>query len=282
MKTIKSEKLEDHIQSCPKSTKKKIGIGILAFGLLSLFWFIFRTGTKPSRITYPCQQAALRNMSYALSLLFPFIGMSLLSNNKRNLKSYAKIALIAVLIISPLAVGLYLQRNVSVEEISLSLEQTTASVEPISDIFVVNGQETAHIENLIDLMGENNLLFYQSPTSVINQGPEGLFSATDVILLKINCQWSKRGGSNTDLLKELIQALIDHPDGFTGEIIIADNGQGRGSMDWAQTNAEDQAQSAQDIADYFSSDYNVSTFLCATTPPPTTRTVFPSSSTKIG
>jgi len=28
-------------------------------GLLCIVWFLFRTGTKPSRMEYPCQQASL-------------------------------------------------------------------------------------------------------------------------------------------------------------------------------------------------------------------------------
>jgi uncharacterized protein (DUF362 family) len=85
-----------------------------------------------------------------------------------------------------------------------------------------------------------------------------LFGANDVVLIKINSQWAERGGTNTDLLKALIQYLVDRPGGFTGEVIIADNGQGMygserrgGTLDWANTNSKDRTQSAQDVADYF-------------------------------
>ena len=73
----------------------------------------------------------------------------------------------------------------------------------------------------------------------------------DIVLLKINSQWSDRGGTNTDLLQDLIQTIIDHPDGFSGEIVIADNGQGYGSMDHRENNAENQSQSTQDVVDMF-------------------------------
>jgi hypothetical protein len=86
----------------------------------------------------------------------------------------------------------------------------------------------------------------------------GLIGSDDVILIKINSQWSERGGTNTDLLKGLIQYIVDHPDGFRGEVIIADNGQGMfgsarngGRLDWDHTNSKDRTQSAQDVADYF-------------------------------
>jgi uncharacterized protein (DUF362 family) len=85
-----------------------------------------------------------------------------------------------------------------------------------------------------------------------------LFGSNDVVLIKINSQWAERGGTNTDLLKALIQYLIDRPGGFTGEVIIADNGQGMfgserrgGRLDWPNTNAKDRRQSAQNVADYF-------------------------------
>jgi uncharacterized protein (DUF362 family) len=86
----------------------------------------------------------------------------------------------------------------------------------------------------------------------------GLIGPADVVLIKINSQWDARGGTNTDLLKSLIQGIVDHPAGFTGEVIIADNGQSMfgsrrtgGSLDWENTNSKDRTQSAQDVADYF-------------------------------
>jgi hypothetical protein len=63
-----------------------------------------------------------------------------------------------------------------------------------------------------------------------------------VILIKINEEWPYRGGTNTDILKQLLQALIDHPDGFAGEVVVADNGQWQGNMNWPESNAEDHAQ----------------------------------------
>jgi hypothetical protein len=62
------------------------------------------------------------------------------------------------------------------------------------------------------------------------------------------------------MLRELIQAIIDHPDGFVGEIVVADNGQGFGSMDWTYSNAEEREQSTQDVAEMFTPTYQVSTF----------------------
>jgi len=78
------------------------------------------------------------------------------------------------------------------------------------------------------------------------------------VLLEINCQWAERGGTNTDLIKSVIQAIIEHPEGFTGEIIVADNGQAQygsagrgGSLDWSNANSADRRQSVMSVVRYF-------------------------------
>ncbi len=43
----------------------------LAIGLASLAWLIYRSGTKPSRMTYPCQQAAAANVGVILAGIIP-------------------------------------------------------------------------------------------------------------------------------------------------------------------------------------------------------------------
>ena len=137
------------------------------------------------------------------------------------------------------------------QELSLTLAPLRATGSPASNLYVVNGREQAHISNIINLMGANGLRFYKSVTNGENQGPDGLIAKNDVVLIKINEEWPYRGGTNTDLLKELIQALTNHPEGFTGEIIVADNGQWQGNMNWPQSNAENHAQSTQDVVNQF-------------------------------
>jgi hypothetical protein len=153
---------------------------------------------------------------------------------------------------------------------SLSLTGQTASLSPASNVFVVNGTtvDDDGVATLITLMGAQGRRFYQSPTNGATQGPDGLFAADDVILIKVNSQWNQRGGTNTDVLTALLQALVDHPNGFTGEIVVADNGQAQfgsagngGSLDWAQSNAENHAQSVQDVVDTLASTDHVSTYL---------------------
>ncbi len=248
-------------QKLKKTRWNKIQNSLLIFGLFNLLWFIFRTGAKPSRIVYPCQRAALKNITISFASIIPAFSLSMIWLKLKTLLSFGKPLLIAFLIFTPISSGIILQVTSSYEIVSLDIKSMESVAGNSSNIYIVNGLDVAHINDLIDFMGSHNLSFYQSSTEGDTQGMDGLIASTDVVLLKTNCQWDRRGGTNTDVLKELIQAIIDHPDGFSGEIIVADNGQGRGSLDWDNANSEYKNQSAQDVVDTFSFSYKVSTFL---------------------
>jgi hypothetical protein len=89
--------------------------------------------------------------------------------------------------------------------------------------------------DLIALMEANGEPFYD------------LIESDDVVLLFYNCQWTEHGGTNTDLIKSVAQAIHDHPDGFTGEIVVADSGQGDGSLDHQNANSLNRDQSVLDV-----------------------------------
>jgi len=150
------------------------------------------------------------------------------------------------------------------EVVRLTLESRLATgTKSPSNIFVVQGTtgEDEGLTELIKLMGSHGLLFYKSEVRGNTQGPRGLIAHDDVVLIKVNAQWSERGGTNTDPLKKLIEKIVNHPDGFMGEVVVADNGQGRGALNWSDSNAEDHSQSTQRVADLFSGSQKVSTFL---------------------
>ncbi|MFX0150403.1 MAG: DUF362 domain-containing protein [Candidatus Hodarchaeota archaeon] len=234
----------------------------LFFTLASLFWFVFRTGAKPSRISYPCQQAALNNISFSISTFIPISIVKIFYVPINSIFSKNKAIILVILIFGGFFGTGYLKQSSPnpYQEIQLTLESKSATVFPASDIYVVNGRTAAHIDELINLMSIHNLFFYLSEEIGENKNPEGLIAYDDVVLLKFNSQWTERGGTNTDILKELIQAIINHPDGFIGEIVVADNGQGRGSMNYPSSNAENHTQSTQDVIDMFSSEYHVSSY----------------------
>jgi hypothetical protein len=120
----------------------------------------------------------------------------------------------------------------------------------VSTIFVQNTDGTDDgVTRLVRSMQTRGLDIYQTPDS-----PSGLIASNDVALLKINAQWAERGGTNTDLIRGVIQVLLDHPGGFRGEIIVADNGQAQfgserrgGSLSWANANSADRKQSTMDV-----------------------------------
>ena len=141
------------------------------------------------------------------------------------------VAVVAAVVCSPQFLA-SLQPVIAVDpdqELQLILEPRNATGSPASDVYVVNGRVQAHVDTLIGLMASQGLHFYKTATT-----PDGLVARDDVVLVKINEEWPYRGGTNTDVLKELIQAVVDHPSGFVGEVVVADNGQLQGSMDWLE------------------------------------------------
>ncbi|MBN1223333.1 MAG: DUF362 domain-containing protein, partial [Candidatus Aminicenantes bacterium] len=97
---------------------------------------------------------------------------------------------------------------------------------------VHDGQLRHHgLDTLLDLQAEHDIKFYRTLGQHPWGGPAGIIDADDVVLIKVNCQWKCRGTTNTDVLRGLIHRILKHPDGFQGEIIIFENGQGQGSFD---------------------------------------------------
>ncbi len=132
----------------------------------------------------------------------------------------------------------------------------------------------AGIDCLLELLAGRGLRLHRSAREGPLAGPQGLIADDDVVLLKVNAQWKYRGCTNSDLLRGLIQCLLEHPDGFKGEIVIFDNGQGQGSMDgdargWGrygedhsvQANAEDPLHTFSWLANTAFAGRSVSTYL---------------------
>jgi hypothetical protein len=255
---------------------KPIRRNAFLIGLASLIWFMLRTGRKPSRASYPCQQVAASNgQVWLATYLIPTYWTA--KNRVPTLSGRAKLAIAASLLLlasSALLYGTWSPRRAPEDDgddskSALELTGWEASSKPDSNIFVLSGTSggDGSFEVLLDLMGAHGLPFYRSEAEGKNAGPAGLISANDVVLVKVNCQWDERGGTNTDLLREIIQSITEHPDGFTGEVVVADNGQHQygssgegGSFRWERNNAEDRGQSVQRVVDSFDS-FRVSCYL---------------------
>lgn len=96
--------------------------------------------------------------------------------------------------------------------------------------FAGGGNRHAGVDALLELMGEQGLKLHRSSRVGATSGRSGLIAADDVVLVKVNAQWKYRGCTNSDVVRGLIQRILEHPDGFAGEVVIVENGQGRGSL----------------------------------------------------
>lgn len=87
------------------------------------------------------------------------------------------------------------------------------------------------VDSMLSLMSDNGMKLYKTGKKHPWGGENGSISANDVVLVKVNCQWKFRGATNTDVVRGLIHRILDHPDGFSGEVVIFENGQTQGSFD---------------------------------------------------
>jgi uncharacterized protein (DUF362 family) len=133
------------------------------------------------------------------------------------------------------------------------------------------GNRHAGVDTLLKLMGQNGLKFYRTTVSGTENGTNGLIAADDVVLIKVNAQWKYRGCTNSDLVRGLIQRVLEHPQGFQGEVVIVENGQGGGSLACdtsgaygnteVHANAQDESHSFLWLVNSLFRDSRVSAFL---------------------
>lgn len=250
-----------HAGNAPTWHKTWVFTGTVVSGVLALLWLVLRTGTKPSRLAYPCQQAALTTAAAAFGV--PFVSMVIAARGRlvRMLHTGRGI----VVATGCLAVG----------AVVLALAAPDVSYHGVfmeppagyrAQVFLVNHADGPiagrfpGVDKLVSVMGGHGLKLHRSTVVSPTSGPDGLIGAEDVVLIKVNSQWPERGGTNTDVLRGVIRQIVEHPDGFTGEVVVADNGQGLGSLTRDNNNAEDITQSAQDVVNDFAAEgWHVST-----------------------
>jgi hypothetical protein len=257
--------------NCPNKEKNRkrrnslVGLGLLA--VISAVWLAIRTGTRPSRLVYPCQQAALGNVQlFKVAALASIPSMASLRVTTAWMKpvliltvlsvgSFAMVANPMMFDFVPLQAG---EDDYTRIPVALTAHSATAPGDN-SDLFYVQnatgleGNLDLAVNTLLDLMASQELQFYKNAST-----PDGLIGSDDVVILKMNGQWDYRGGTNTDLIKSMINTIVSHPDGFAGEVVIADNGQGIGNLDRRSSNAYLHNQSAQVVAESFALDWDVS------------------------
>lgn len=240
---------------------------------VSLFWLVIRTGGKPSRITYPCQKAAVANIHiFLLTLFAPVLAFGRFKTALPHVldsRLTTTVLLVGSLLLafgSVAFTGNYISIQSSSVPVPLDLQAHNAiSLVNSSVLFFVEnasgiqGDLDYAVASLSQLMADHGLFFFKTADH-----PYGLIGKDDVVILKVNSQWPQRGGTNTDLVKSIIKKIVSHPEGFTGEIVIADNGQWMDRTDQSQwpteVNAYDHSKSMVMVANSFPS-YKVSTWL---------------------
>jgi hypothetical protein len=274
-----------HPQPCYDSTSRRGRLGYMVLGLASLAWLGLRSGTRPNRLVYPCQQVAAANGLGFLAYITALIASTRLYRYARKHLTFKRLAsLVTGLVLATLLPG------EAVRPVSLGANPTLpawTSSNAVSDVFAVTNVSTATVsldggtipggispaealhdsgmDTLVNLMASQDAHFYKT----FHQ-PDGIFAQDDVVVIKVNDQWNcstgddnRRAHTNVDMVKGVIYRIVQHPEGFTGAVIVADNGQGvPAQLDCADyNNAEDPRQSYQDVADAFAGQgYDVCTY----------------------
>jgi len=224
-------------------------------GVFAVAWLILRSGPKPSRFAYPCQQAAFSAASLAFGVPVVSSLVAARRHIAQGLRTPVGVAIVVGVVLGGLGISGVL---VGVDATQAPLISPSATYraqlyhvegcpqDPVGDRF-------PGLDGLVHLMGRRGLKFHDSPVPSPISGPGGIIGSDDVVLIKINYQWSERGGTNTDLLRGLIRLIVDHPDGFTGEIVVGENTQfaGADNFDRTYNNAQDTGLSPRDVANHF-------------------------------
>ncbi len=264
---------------------------VWATGLGSLLWLLLRSGTSPRRLAYPCQRAALASGTAFLGWLLAVAGVGALYRSLRRGTTLGRLAALGLALLlvvglagssarstaegvrrspvlpawtSPTAVSsVYVVAEVPVPECSLdggALPSTPPCDDPAYAL------HDAGVDALVAEMEARGDHFYETTAH-----PGGVVGSDDVVIVKVNNQWGGLGdgagvgrlATSTDVLKGLIWRVLQHPEGFTGEVVVAENTQYvMANYDIAPANAQDQDQSYADVVAAFAGlGYPVSTVI---------------------
>jgi hypothetical protein len=233
-------------------------------GLFALLWILLRSGANPKRLSYPCQQAAIPIAFNWLLAAAAFLGGSLLL---RKITRFAFPILIFSGIVffvmtetdysdaftrfganPPVLLPVWeVQNPVSKVFIMDSVPATSGSL-AAGDSTVPNSYLTdPGIDTMLMMMQSKGISFYRTPAT-----PNGIVGSDNVVIIKGNFQWTSRNTTSADRIKGVIWKILNHPGGFTGEIMICDNTQDIGTgINQQDNNSEDVEQSIIDVVNTF-------------------------------
>lgn len=226
----------------------------------ALAWLILRSGRKPARLTYPCQQAALGTSTLLLGVPLAHALVRLAA----HLPLRRRHALATGVITAALALAVVVDPidRTPAAHVGAAPADYVASLYVVTDVPMPLPDRHPGVDDLVACMADGGLDLYRSTTTGPATGPNGIIGVNDVVLVKVNQQWAQCGGTNTDVLRGVIRRIVEHPDGFTGEIVVVENTQNYGTLDWPYSNAEDTGQSVMDVvADFQIEGWPVGAFL---------------------
>jgi len=113
------------------------------------------------------------------------------------------------------------------------MERNKSDIYWVTGCPILTGSGNRHegLDNLLGLMGNHGLKLYRVEEDTDIGGKDGLIDRSDIVLIKVNAQWKYRGCTNSNVVRGLVQMILEHPDGFNGEVVLFENGQGGGSLD---------------------------------------------------
>lgn len=254
----KTPPLKAHHPGCSRMRRSRLAALLLALG--SLAWLILRTGRRPDRFRYPCQQAAFGHVTLLLGVpLVHFLRRAIPRHRAGGLRGALMPAGLATALVftaaglsdfAPASAPAFVRGEARAPSFAPSADYR-ATLYLVNDAGGPAGDHHLGVDELLATMDAGGLRFYRSAAVGPAAGPDGIVPAGNVVLIKINEQWPERGGTNTDVLRGLIARVLEHPDGFTGEIVVVENGQGAGDLDRTANNAEDHGQSPLDVVNGF-------------------------------
>jgi len=267
--------MKDHYQP-HRSQRKNWAYWIIGLG--SILWLLLRSGTKPRRLVYPCQRVALANSTIFLGYLASVVGVTWICRRLKREIILAGVGIFSLGLLFSMALA-GSNGPITPVYVNLTLPGWTSG-SAVSDVFAVPNVPTpecsleggtlpdtapcdeasyalrdAGVDSMVNEMENRGSYFYRTTTH-----PNGIVGKNDVVVIKINNQWAEQGqnnglgrlSTNTDVLKGLLWRILQHPDDFSGEIVVTENTQGVvWNWDVTPANSQDRNQSYQDVVNAF-------------------------------
>jgi uncharacterized protein (DUF362 family) len=204
---------------------RKLISNSLFLGAVSLLWLLYRSGTKPSRIAYPCQRAAA-SASYAFLISPAILFLSGLANRfslklirsakyikARTKEKQALIVLVILTLSSALLSGLAIYANLS-EDLTEFLRRRTSLQEKLAIVSVVRvegGDVEAALRRALDHLG----------------GIESIVPEGSRVLIKPNLVRKQTPPDTTD--PAIVEALVRIINGRNPKVVRIAEGSGEGN-----------------------------------------------------